>query len=193
VHSIGWQKYTNTPIDSWPRPTMSQSYELQHRGCPRRPALHQPATPTHPWTSLPLTDLLSDLGIRGVGAQENRRTLSTRSTVAGRIDTSSPSGMASQHSIERRPRREVLHVIPTYWPYSPETYQAFAALKKAGFTTRPQRCQACQAASTVSNSRRACGCSPVHAGWGFGRGPACARRLSCTEGYAGTTEGYTGT
>jgi len=26
-------------------------------------------------------------------------------------------------------------VIPTIWPYSPDTYQAFAALKKAGFTT----------------------------------------------------------
>jgi hypothetical protein len=26
-------------------------------------------------------------------------------------------------------------VIPTTWPYSPDTYQAFAALKKAGFTT----------------------------------------------------------
>jgi hypothetical protein len=26
-------------------------------------------------------------------------------------------------------------VIPTYWPYSPDTYQAFAALKEAGFTT----------------------------------------------------------
>jgi hypothetical protein len=25
-------------------------------------------------------------------------------------------------------------VIPTNWPYSPETYHAFAALKKAGFT-----------------------------------------------------------
>jgi hypothetical protein len=25
-------------------------------------------------------------------------------------------------------------VIPASWPYSPETYQAFAALKKAGFT-----------------------------------------------------------
>jgi hypothetical protein len=28
-----------------------------------------------------------------------------------------------------------VRVIPTYWPYSPETYQAFAALKEAGFTT----------------------------------------------------------
>ena len=26
-------------------------------------------------------------------------------------------------------------MIPTTWPYSPDTYQAFAALKKAGFTT----------------------------------------------------------
>ena len=26
-------------------------------------------------------------------------------------------------------------MIPVNWPYSPETYQAFAALKKAGFTT----------------------------------------------------------
>ena len=25
-------------------------------------------------------------------------------------------------------------MIPTYWPYSPETYQAFVALKEAGFT-----------------------------------------------------------